>query len=186
MRTAHIALLSAAIAAMMLASCDRAAPTSTPNSPAASGPAASTPASPGSASPTPANPAAAPIDWSTVTPVDAGEAILAYKTLARRADAWHNGAKPTITVRHDGIAAATDESGNKFKITPQAWKGIIDQVRGNSEPTIALASKSAFYADPTKPANDSFGTLARYSYRLEVVADNELRLHNEGKRDDGV
>ena len=168
--TPTAALLFGAIAAaLMLASCDRAAaPTSTATSPAA------------------AEPAAAATDWSKVTPVDAGEAILAYKTLARHTDAWHKGAKPTITLRHDGVAAATDDAGNKVAITPRAWKGIIDQVRGASAPTIALASKSAFYADPTKPVKDSFGTLARYSYRLEVIADYELRLHNEGKRDDGV
>lgn len=176
--TSTSALLSGFIAAaLMLASCDRAGtPSNSPTAPATastatSGPAAATPAI---------------TDWSKVTPVDAGESILAYKTLARRADAWHNGAKPTITLRHDGVAAATDDAGNTVAITPQAWKGIIDQVRGASAPTIALASKSAFYADPTKPVKDSFGTLARYSYRLEVIADNELRLHNEGKRDDGV
>lgn len=169
MHTPSLTVLSATAAALMLASCDRGAPTSTPGAPAATAPAD-----------------AAATDWSKVTPVDAGEAILAYKTLARHADAWHKGARPTITLRHDGVAAATDDVGNKVAITPQAWKGIIDQVRGTSEPTIAVASKSAIYADPTKPVKDTFGTLARYSYRLEVVADNELRLHNEGKRDDGV
>lgn len=176
--TPAVTLLCGAVAAaLMLASCDRAGtPSSTPATPAAapstaSGPAAATPAI---------------TDWSKVTPVDAGEAILAYKTLARRADAWHNGATPTITIRHDGVSAATDQSGNKVFISPQAWKGVIDQVRGSTAPTIAVASKAAFYADPQSPHKDSFGTLARYTYRLEAVADNELRFHNEGKRDDGV
>lgn len=162
-------LLTTITAVQMLASCDRAAPTSSP-SPSV----ATTPATP------------TPTDWSKITPVDAGEAILSYKTLARHADAWHKGAKPVITLRHNGVDAATDDAGNKITITPQAWKGVIDQVRAGTQPTIALASKSAFYADPTKPVKDTFGTLARYSYRLEVVADNELRLHNEGRRDDGV
>lgn len=156
-----------------LASCDRKPPTPTP-----------TPTS--TATPTANEAGAAAVDWSRVTAVETGEAVLAYKTLARHADAWHKGAKDVITVRHDGVGAATDDAGNTMAMTPAAWKGIVEVVRAAKEPVLAVAGKSDFHSGLLSPARDTFGTLARYHYRLELVGDGELRLHNEGKRDDGV
>ena len=128
--------------------------------------------------------ASAPVDWSTVKPAGDGEAILAYKTLARACDAWHRGGKPRITLRHDGRSVATDDAGNTTPVSPQDWLAIIGLVRDSGKPTVAVASKSRHYAGGG-PGTDNFGLLPRFKYVIELVDDNTLVFRNDGLYDDG-
>ena len=128
--------------------------------------------------------AAMKVDWSKIQPVGAGDSIMSYKTLARHCDAWYKGGNTLITLRYDG-AAATDGSGHSMKMSPESWKGVAQAVRQSASPTIASASKSALYGG-SSPQADTFGTLPRYKYEIEVVDDSTIRLKNIGKFDDGV
>lgn len=107
-----------------------------------------------------------------------------FKTLARLCDAWYKGARADIVFKYDGAAAVVDV-GHSMPMSPESWKGVVSVVRSNPDARNAFASKSRFYSNPSWYHPDTFGTLPRYNYGLTVVDDVTLKLHNDGKLDDG-
>lgn len=158
--------LGALLIALLLAACDKKAPS---GSASQSGGAAS---------------GAAAVNWSGVKPSPEGDAILAYKTLARACDAWHKGGKPRITLRHDGQGHVSDDAGNTRPLLREDWRAIVRLVRAPGDPHVAVASKSDFYAG-SGPFTDNFGLLARYKYTIELIDDSTLVFRNDGLHDGG-
>ncbi len=135
------------------------------------------------------------VDWAKVETGDPGQAIMAYKTLARYCDAWHRGAVETITLTFVPLLSVKDDRGHEVELTPvfmneSVWKGIVTLVRRGTpdgSPLQAAASKSEFYqGDSPAFPKDTFGVIPRYRYRIEVVDDGAIRFVNVGKLDDGV
>lgn len=124
------------------------------------------------------------MDWNSVTAARDGSQIMAYKTLARMCDAWHKGGAPAITLRYGSDGKARDDAGNSAAVSPEEWEGIVDDARRGD--VLAVASESRFYSDPASGMpQDTFGTVPRFKYAVEVIDSDTLTFANRGNLDDG-
>ncbi len=165
-----------ALLAFALAAC---APTRT------SAPTAGSAAKPAASS---AVPAPRATDWSKVQASDVGNSILAYKTLARHADAWYRALQPAITLAFNPDGHAEDGQGRRLRFSAADWKGVIREARRTDRPTIAFASPSDNYSrnEGSATPQDKFGTVPRYKYRLDAPDDDHLRMTIVEKMDGGI
>lgn len=107
----------------------------------------------------------ASIDWSRVqAPADKLVVMEHYTHLARYADAWHKGAKPTIRLTFRPPASVCDDAGNCAPFTPEGWKGVLAMVQESPD------GKSAIRALPAREQNyaDKLGAVRRNAYVVSV------------------
>lgn len=128
------------------------------------------------------------VEWSSVVASSDGSEIVAYKTLARHADAWYRGSNQVIKVTFRPEGLAVDSAGHELRFRAEDWKGIIAHARAATvdRPLDAVAGRAGLYsgAPGAMPADD-FGVIPRYRYRLQAIDDDTLHLQNLGKHDDG-
>src|SRR5690349_1724873 len=71
----------------------------------------------------PAPPAPA-MDWAAIAASNDGSEIMAYKTMARHADAWHRGSQETVDFTYQAEGRAVHADGQEVRVTAQEWKGL--------------------------------------------------------------
>ena len=128
------------------------------------------------------------VNWQEIEAISTRDATEVNRNLARMLDYWHQGKIDHLHLEFLAEGVIVDGFGNRFKATPEEWKGLVlmfhRQIENakkqfpeeNIDYGIALAVLEELY-------EDDLGRVKRFLYRIRIVNQTKLSVENRGPRE---